>query len=61
MLQAMKRVLHYLMGLESQLRYEDLNQEAYLEINSLMGWLLCLKSVILKGYEEQKRDRSVPQ
>ena len=50
-----------MMGLESQLCYGDLNQETSLENNSLMGWLLCLKSVILKGYEEQKRDRSVPQ
>ena len=25
-----------------------------------MGWLLCLKCVILQGLEEQKRDRSEP-
>ena len=46
--QAMERVLHY-MCLESQLCQGVLTQETSMEKNSLMGWLLCLKSVIVYG------------
>ena len=49
-----------MVGLESQICYGVLNQKTCVEKNSLTGWLLRLKIVILYSYEEQKRDRSVP-
>ena len=38
--QAMRRVLHYMMGFESQLCYGAANQEISLEKSPHMGWLL---------------------
>ena len=46
--QAMRRVLHYMMGFESQLCYGAANQEISLEKSPHMGWLLRLKVLYYK-------------
>ena len=47
--QAMKRVLHYMRGLESQLYYGILNQETSLEKNSLWDGCCILNVLVYKA------------